>query len=202
MKIHSAEFMIGAASTRQFPHHFLPEVAFAGKSNVGKSSLINSLLNRKHLVKTSSTPGKTQQINFFNINQKFCLVDLPGYGFAQAPKSVRASWEELISGYLSGRAPLRGVVLIVDIRHAPGELDRWMRAWLNDAGIPTLVVANKADKIKRAQQPKHLKVLADQLELPAHPLTYSAKDNTGRIELWGRIGQWLEGGSGTAPTKP
>ena len=124
MKIKSAGLLESAAGANQFPDLFMPEIAFAGRSNVGKSTLINSLLTRKKLVKTSSTPGKTRLINFFMINEIFCLVDLPGYGFAKVPAEMRESWRKLIETYLSRRDNLRGVVLIIDIRHGPTAQDR------------------------------------------------------------------------------
>ena len=149
MKIQSAEFVTGAVTPKQYPKTFLPEVAFAGRSNVGKSSLLNSILNRKKLVKTSATPGKTQEINFFEINRRWMFTDLPGYGFARAPANVRRKWQGMIEQYLTGREPLRLVVLLVDIRRDPTELDLQMQEWLEHWGIPYLLVATKADKLKR-----------------------------------------------------
>ncbi|MDP7157341.1 MAG: ribosome biogenesis GTP-binding protein YihA/YsxC, partial [SAR324 cluster bacterium] len=131
MKITSAELVISAAAPKQFPPTKVPEVAFAGRSNVGKSTLINSLLNRKNLVKTSSTPGKTQLINFFRINQSFHCVDLPGYGFAKVPAPLRRSWQALTEVYLSRREPLRGVVLIIDSRQGPTAGDVQLKQWLD-----------------------------------------------------------------------
>ena len=191
LKIRAAEFTVGAASAAQFPPPVLPEVAFAGKSNVGKSSLINSLLNRKHLVKTSSTPGKTRQINFFLINGAFRLVDLPGYGFSRVSKAEKARWGDLVAAYVAGRPALQGVVLIVDARHAPGPLDRQMVAWLGEAGVPFCVVANKVDKLKRAQRPRALAQATAALGLPEAPLLYSSVTAEGRGALWARLGGWL-----------
>ena len=191
MKIKTADFVISAASPRQFPPPLLPEVAFAGKSNVGKSSLINSLLNRKHLVKTSSTPGKTRMINFFNINEHFHLVDLPGYGFARVAREMKEEWEALVSAYLLERKALQGVVMIVDARHDPTGLDAQMQSLLEKAGLPYLVVANKTDKLSRATLGKHLRNIASVLALTGQPLAYSAQLNTGRPELWAQLESWL-----------
>ena len=191
MKIVSAEFMVSAASAKQFPPPVLPEIAFLGKSNVGKSSLINALLNRKSLVKTSGTPGKTRQVNFFLINNRFRFVDLPGYGFARVPQPEREAWQELCESYLSARENLRGVVMILDIRHEPPQLDQEMKAWLDHMGLTTLVVANKADKLKRGELVRALKAAAEALGLPAPPLAVSAKSNLGRDVLWKQIGEWL-----------
>jgi GTP-binding protein len=191
MKVVSAEFVLSAVSLRGFPPPVLPEVAFAGKSNVGKSSLINSLLHRKQLVKTSGTPGKTQAINFFRINERWMFVDLPGYGYANVPREVRAGWESLVSGYLSAREALRGVVVILDARHDPGPLDAQLKAWLEGAGRPALYVANKVDKLSRAQVQPRLRALAEALALPAPPLAVSAHTGAGGAELWQHLGTWL-----------
>ena len=191
MKIVSAEFVQSAVSPRGFPPPLLPEVAFAGKSNVGKSSLINVLLNRRGLVKTSATPGKTQAINFFVINASYRLVDLPGYGFANVPLAVRKSWEGLITGYLSSREVLRGVVVILDSRHDPGPLDRQLKAWLDAAGVPTLFVANKTDKLKRGQVAARVRALAAALELEPAPLACSAQTGAGRQEIWRQLCAWV-----------
>ena len=193
MKIQTAEFVISAASPPQFPHSLLPEVAFSGKSNVGKSSLINSLLHRKNLVKTSGTPGKTRMINFFRINGRFHLVDLPGYGFAKVALPVKEQWEALVSAYLLNRPALRGVVMIVDVRHRPAELDRKMKAMLERAGLPCLMVANKADKLTRSGLSSQLRVIESEFGLPAPPLAYSAQHHTGRPQLWERLDDWISG---------
>ena len=191
MKIVSAEFVVSAAAPAQFPHSVLPEVAFAGKSNVGKSSLINSLLHRKKLVKTSARPGKTQLINFFLVNERFHAVDLPGYGFAKAPKAVQAGWAKLVEGYLAGRQGLRGLVLIVDIRHDPGPLDLQMKAWLDGLGRSYVVVANKADQVSSNDLRARLRRIGQALSLAEPPLAYSAKTDVGRDALWGRLQRWL-----------
>lgn len=191
MKINSAEFMIGAAAAGQFPPPFLPEVAFVGKSNVGKSSLINTLLNRKHLVKTSGTPGKTREINFFLINGAFRFVDLPGYGFSRAGKAKSAGWEDLIPAYLGTRSCLKGLVMILDIRHAPTKLDQAMIAWLEEAQLRFVLVANKSDKLGRSHVSRQLGAIRKELAAPAAPLPFSVKSRAGRDTLWSELGGWL-----------
>ena len=184
MKVHSAEFVLSAASPWQFPVPSLPEIAFAGRSNVGKSTLINSLLNHRKMVKTSSTPGKTQLINFFKINNEFYFVDLPGYGFAKVPESVRKQWQGLIEAYLQERETLRNVVLIVDCRHNPTAQDRQLKEWLDYYQRPVLIVASKIDKIKRGQVQKQLKQIKQNLSLDKTPLMHSSLEKGGRKEIW------------------
>ncbi len=174
MKIRSAEFILSASKAGQFPTPSLPEIAFAGRSNVGKSTLINSLLNRKKLVKTSATPGKTQLINFFRINDEFHFVDLPGYGFAKVPGSVRLKWKDLVEDYLRERETLRNVVLIIDCRHNPTVQDRQLMEWLQHYQRPALIVASKIDKLKRGQVQKHLKQIQNDLSLETAPLGHSS----------------------------
>ena len=202
MKIQTAESVISAASPSQFPAPILPEVAFAGKSNVGKSSLINSLPHRKGLVKTSGTPGKTRLINFFNINGRFHLVDLPGYGFAKVPFEVKAQWEALVSAYLLNRAETLGVVMILDARHPPTDLDRVMKKMLDRVGLPCLMVANKVDKLKRSQLKPNLKTIANDMQLSEIPLAYSANTHAGRPQLWERLESWLTGAEGGGAREP
>lgn len=191
MKINSAEFMIGAAAPEQFPPPFLPEVAFVGKSNVGKSSLINTLLTRKALVKTSSTPGKTRQINFFLINNIFRFVDLPGYGFTRAGKSRTEGWEALIETYLGSRPCLKGLVMILDVRHAPSKLDLAMIDWLEHAGLRFVLAANKADKLSKSQLSRQLAAMKKDLKGPGTPLAFSAKSSLGKDALWSHVAGWL-----------
>jgi GTP-binding protein len=184
MKIRSAEFVPSASSAWQFPPTTLPEIAFAGRSNVGKSTLINSLLNRKNLVKTSSTPGKTQLINFFKINEKFHFVDLPGYGFAKVPETVRQKWKQMIEAYLQERESLRNVVLIVDSRHGATKQDKQLKEWLDYYGRPVLIVASKIDKLKRSQIQKHLKMIRQDLALNTTPLAHSSLERGKCKEIW------------------
>lgn len=194
MKIISAEFATSAAGLEQCPAGSRPEVALAGRSNVGKSSLLNALVNRKKLARTSNTPGRTQLINFFLINGDFYLVDLPGYGFAKVPARVKAGWGKMIEGYLAGREQLRGVVLLVDIRHAPTADDRQMYAWLKHYHIPAAVAATKADKLSRGRALQNLAVVRKTLALEREdPLVlFSALTGQGKDELWSVIEKWLD----------
>ena len=192
MKIHSAEFLLSASTTRQFPAATLPEIAFAGRSNVGKSTLINSLLNRKKLVKTSATPGKTQLINFFKINDQFYFVDLPGYGYAKVPESVRRKWQNLVEAYLSERETLRNVVLIIDCRHNPTVQDRQLLEWLEYFQRPSLIVASKIDKLKRGQVQKHLQKIKHDLCIESVPLGHSSMQYGRREEIWKKLIPWIE----------
>ena len=192
MKIHSAEFLLSASTTRQFPAATLPEIAFAGRSNVGKSTLINSLLNRKKLVKTSATPGKTQLINFFKINDQFYFVDLPGYGYAKVPESVRRKWQNLVEAYLSERETLRNVVLIIDCRHNPTVQDRQLLEWLEYYQRPSLIVASKIDKLKRGQVQKHLQKIKHDLSIESVPLGHSSMHYGRRDEIWKKLVPWIK----------
>ena len=193
MKIVSAQFLLSAPAPALIPPPSLPEIAFIGKSNVGKSSLINALLNRKGLVKTSGTPGKTRALNFFLINERFQFVDLPGYGFAKVHKSEQESWRVLSEDYLQHRDTLKGVVLIVDLRHPGSPLDSEMKAWLDHFELPTVIVANKADKLPKSKVARHLAKWAEALGLEEPPLAYSAKTHLGREKLWRQLDAWLPG---------
>ena len=191
--IKSAEFVKSAMSSGHYPPEELPEVAFAGRSNVGKSSLINCLVQRKKLVRTSRTPGQTQMLNFFVINQGFHFVDLPGYGFARVPESVRAKWRPMVEAYLTGRKTLRGIVQIMDIRHPPTPDDLGLWRWLQDRHIPAIPVMTKSDKIKRSQWDTHLKQAALGLGVAVDELIlFSAQTNQGRAVLMERLSLWLE----------
>ncbi len=193
MKIISTEFIKSAVDITNYPKADLPEIAFAGRSNVGKSSLINSLLNRKNLVKTSSTPGKTRLINFFKINNQFRFVDLPGYGFARVPAPEKKKWREMIETYLKKRDNLRLVVLIFDLRHNPTENDLLMVEWLNFYRIETVFVANKSDKIKKSQKNKHIQIILKSLNRPeGKAIIFSSKDGEGRKDLWKIIGNYTK----------
>lgn len=201
MKVISAEFLTGAVSAKQYPRDRSPEFAFAGRSNVGKSSLINSLLNRKGLVKTSATPGKTQEINFFKINDRIVFVDLPGYGFAKAPAAVKNRWKYMIEEYLLNRETLVCVIMIVDIRRDPTELDIDLKDWLSANGIDCILVATKLDKVSRNEQASRLQVIHKTfLRESANPLiAYSSKSNAGKQELWNAILKKMEGRSKQPP---
>lgn len=194
MKIHATEFLASAVSPTQYPRHFLPEVAFAGRSNVGKSSLINTLVHRRDLVKTSATPGKTQALNFFLINQRFLLVDLPGYGYAKVPRSVQARWRPMVETYLQQRHTLRAVVHIVDLRHPPTEQDQQLRDWLQQHGMTIITVATKADKIKSGQRAGHVQDVCRQLAMTTDEplLLFSARSREGRFQLWRQLEPFLE----------
>ena len=179
MKIKSSELRTVCGPTSKLPAEELPEIAFAGRSNVGKSSLINSLLNRKNLARTSSSPGKTVTINFYIINEMFYLVDLPGYGYAKASLQERAKWGKMIEKYLSTRDVLRAVVLLVDIRHAPTKDDVMMYEWIVANGLKPIIVATKLDKIKRSQKDKNLKIVRETLgaEKDVKIVPYSSETN-------------------------
>ncbi len=172
--------------TSKIPDNQLPEIAFAGKSNVGKSSLINALMNRKSLARTSSQPGKTQTINFYNINDAMYLVDLPGYGYAKVSESERAKWGKMIENYLHRSKQLRAVFLLVDIRHTPGTNDKTMYDWIVYQGYAPIIIATKLDKLKRSQVQKALKEVRAGLGLKADDIVipFSAETKQGREEIW------------------
>ena len=178
------ETVCGVTST--LPQNSLPEFAFAGKSNVGKSSLINGLMNRKSLARTSSSPGKTQTINYYNINNEMYFVDLPGYGYATANEKVKAQWGKLIEDYLHQSKQIRTVFLLVDIRHAPSENDRIMYDWILDRGYQPIIIATKLDKIKRSQVAKQLKLICDTLDVVDDTIVipYSSLNKQGREEIY------------------
>ncbi len=173
--------------TSKIPDNQLPEIAFAGKSNVGKSSLINALMNRKSLARTSSQPGKTQTINFYNINDAMYLVDLPGYGYAKVSESERAKWGKMIENYLHTSKQLQAVFLLVDIRHTPGANDKTMYDWIVYQGYQPIIIATKLDKLKRSQVQKALKEVRAGLGLKAEDVVipFSAETKQGRDEIWG-----------------
>ena len=192
MKIKSAELACVCGPTSKFPTYELPEVAFAGRSNVGKSSLINSLLCRKNLARTSSSPGKTVTINFYNVNNEFFLVDLPGYGYAKASEAERAKWGKMIEKYLRTREQLRAVILLIDIRHAPTKDDVMMFEWITSNGLEPIIAATKLDKIKRSQKDKQIKLIKETLGIKSYKertgqdikiVPFSSVTKTGREEL-------------------
>jgi GTP-binding protein len=188
MIIKSAEFVTSAVKPAQYPLVKYPEMAFAGRSNVGKSSLINTLVNRKRLVKTSSTPGRTQLINFFDINDLITFVDLPGYGYAKVPTAVRKKWGPMIETYLSGRDTLKGVVVILDIRRTPREEEHNLIAWLDHYSIARILVLTKADKLSKTKQDKQRAAVARSLEVDSSDLIlFSARSRKGRKDVWDAI---------------
>ena len=190
--IRSVEFVKSCVRPDQYPPANLPEIAFGGRSNVGKSSLINSLVQRKKLVRTSRTPGRTQMINFFNVNDAFLLVDLPGYGFAKVPESVRAQWGPMVETYLGKRETLRGVVQIMDARHLPTSDDVQLWNWLAYQQIPALPVLTKSDKIKGGQRKPAIQQAARVLGIaPDQIVLFSAVTQEGREAVWEKLMVWI-----------
>lgn len=195
MKVSSAEFVTSGTRPAHYPPPELPEVAFAGRSNVGKSSLINVLVNRKGLVRTSSTPGRTQLINFFRVNGSLMLVDLPGYGFAKVPLAVKKEWGPMVETYLSTRPNLSCVVLIVDIRREPTEEDQLMLQWLRAYNVAVLVVVTKCDKVSKNERAKQAAIITRTLGLARDEMAFfSALSKEGRDEVWARIEALLAAG--------
>ena len=193
MNIQNAGLFVVAGNTKQFPEETLPEIAFVGKSNVGKSSLINSLLGRRALARTSSAPGKTRTINWYSVDETIYFVDLPGYGYAKVSKQEQLKWGKVIETYLHQRQTLKLVIQLVDIRHAPSKGDQSMVEWLRYYQVPMLIVATKSDKIKRSMLEKQRAMLARhlQVENPRDILLYSSQTKDGRDALWQRILQSL-----------
>ena len=179
--------------TSKLPENLLPEFAFAGKSNVGKSSLINGLMNRKSYARTSSQPGKTQTINFYNINEQLYFVDLPGYGYAKVSMELRAKWGKMIERYLKKSEQLKLIFLLVDIRHEPSENDKDMYEWIVHNGFQPIVIATKLDKINRSQIAKQTKLIRTSLKMPKEGILipFSAETKAGRDEIWQRIEEFL-----------
>jgi len=186
MKIQSAEFVVSAVHNKDFPSERLPEIAFVGRSNVGKSSLINKLLNRKRLVKVSSTPGRTQTVNFFRINQSFYFVDLPGYGYAKVPREVKRHFGPMIERYLENNHSLACVVHILDARHRPTELDRMMREYLLYYGIRILTAATKSDKLPMGKRRKRIQEIRKMLDMSEDTplILFSTISSEGKKETW------------------
>lgn len=172
--------------TSKIPENQMPEIAFAGKSNVGKSSLINTLMNRKSYARISGKPGKTQTINFYNINRALYLVDLPGYGYAKVSEQEKQKWGQMVERYLHGSKQLRAVFLLIDIRHEPSANDKMMYDWIVDQGYPPIIIATKLDKIKRSQQDKQVKAIRQGLSLPSGTavIQFSSVTKQGRDEIW------------------
>ena len=177
------ETVCGISSS--FPKNNFPEIAFAGKSNVGKSSLINALMNRKALARTSSSPGKTQTVNFYRVNGNLYYVDLPGYGYAKVSEEIKAKWGKMIERYLHTSEQLKAVFLLIDIRHEPSANDKLMYSWVREQGFKPIIIATKLDKINRSQVPKHIKMLKESLNLEKDTkvFPFSALNKQGREEI-------------------
>ena len=189
MVIKQVELETVCGVTSKLPENVLPEVAFAGKSNVGKSSLINGMVNRKSLARTSSQPGKTQTINFYNVNKELYMVDLPGYGYAKVSVEAKKQWGKLIERYLHGSKQLKAVFLLIDIRHDPGENDKMMYDWICHNGFDPIIIATKLDKIKRSQVQKQLKAIREGLKVKPGTVVipFSAETKQGREEIWALV---------------
>lgn len=189
MKIYNAKYELTAVKPEQYPQTILPEVAFVGRSNVGKSSLINSLLNRKNLARVGSTPGKTREVNFYNIDETLYFVDLPGYGYAGVSKQQITSWSTMVETYLNSREQIKLILMLIDIRHSPSELDKQMHSWLISNELDYIVLATKADKLSRAQQSAHIQEIRRALDLPEDIklIPYSSEKAKGKDEAWKEI---------------
>lgn len=185
MEFRNAEFIKSVFKPDQAPRPVLPSIVFAGRSNVGKSSLINSLLRRKNLAKTSSTPGRTREIVYFSVDDRYHFVDIPGYGYAKAPKKVQAQWPPMIESFLTQAEGIRLVVIILDARRDPSADDLQLVAWLHSIGLPFLFVVNKIDKIRKTHRDRQLKTIAEKLGLSSRErlMPYSSEDGTGRQDL-------------------
>ncbi|QSS99136.1 YihA family ribosome biogenesis GTP-binding protein [Pontibacillus sp. ALD_SL1] len=194
MKVNQAELVISAVSQQQYPEDPMPEIALAGRSNVGKSSFINKMIQRKALARTSGKPGKTQTLNFYRINESFMFVDVPGYGYAKVSKKEKAKWGKMMEEYFSTRERLRMAMLIVDIRHDPSEDDQLMYDFLKHYELPVTVVATKLDKIKKGQRAKQLKRIIEVLEMEEEDklLPFSSETGEGKDEAWGIIKPYLK----------
>jgi GTP-binding protein len=194
MVVKKVELETVCGITSVIPQNTRAEIAFAGKSNVGKSSLINALMNRKSLARTSSSPGKTQTINFYNINDRMYLVDLPGYGYAKVPLQEKEKWGQMIERYLTKSKQLQAVFLLVDIRHEPSQNDKLMYDWISYQGYRPIIIATKSDKVKRSMLQKQIKVIRTKLEvspqLPIYP--FSAQSKQGREEIWEAMDHLIE----------
>ncbi len=193
MKVTSSEFVKSASDFRMCPEEGLPETAFAGRSNVGKSSLINTLLTRKNLARTSGSPGHTRTLNFYRINNRYMFADLPGYGYAKAPQQERRKWKTLVEGYLRTRQELCAVVIILDIRRQPGKEEIDLIGFLTAEGIPPVLVATKADKIGKTKRVKPMRTIAESLGAPHDSIIpFSAQTGEGKQALWKRLIQLME----------
>ncbi|WP_425446697.1 ribosome biogenesis GTP-binding protein YihA/YsxC [Dethiothermospora halolimnae] len=193
MKINKAEMLATIVNPSQYPDESLPEIAFAGRSNVGKSSLINALTNRKKMARTSGQPGKTQTLNFYDINDSFRFVDLPGYGYARVSQKEREKWGKMIETFLTMRKNLIEVVLLLDIRHTPGEHDKLMYDWIKSFGYNGIIIATKADKISRGKRDKHISAIQKKLGVENRDfiVPFSATKKTNKDKVWDVIEQIL-----------
>lgn len=193
MKVNHAEFTISAVEPKQYPGENLPEIALAGRSNVGKSSFINKMINRKALARTSSKPGKTQTLNYYFINNFFYFVDVPGYGYAKVSKTEREAWGKMMETYFSQREPLRATILVVDIRHKPSNDDVMMYDFLKHYQIPVIIIATKLDKIKKGQVSKQVKLVKQTLGVEAgdHVIPFSSETAQGKDTAWQVIQSYL-----------
>ena len=193
MKIAKADFVTSAVAPEGYPSEGLPEIVFMGRSNVGKSSLINSLLGNRKLARTSRTPGRTQLINFFRINERFLFVDLPGYGYAKVPAAVRQQWGAMVENYLANRKELVLSILILDSRHAPTANDEQLRSWLEHHGLPFVVVSTKADRLSNNQLRNSLRTTAKSLGMNVEAvLPYSSVTGRGGDRIWKAISERVE----------
>jgi GTP-binding protein len=193
MKVVSSEIVISAVKPEQYPETDLPEFALAGRSNVGKSSFINKMLNRKGLARISSKPGKTQTLNFYLINEILHFVDVPGYGYAKVSKSERAAWGKMIETYITSREQLKAVVQIVDLRHPPSKDDVMMYDFLKHYEIPCIIIATKADKIPKGKWQKHLKVIRETLDLDKNDqmILFSSETGQGKDQAWALLQSFM-----------
>lgn len=189
MKVTQAEIVMSAVKPEQYPTDGFPEFVLAGRSNVGKSSFINKMINRKGLARTSSKPGKTQTLNFYKLNETIFFVDVPGYGYAKVSKTEREAWGKMIETYITTREPLRAMLLIIDLRHKPSADDVMMYDFLKHYEIPTIVIATKADKIPKGKWQKHLKVVRDTLDLAQGDeiILFSSETGLGKDQAWNAI---------------
>ncbi|ANZ99741.1 MULTISPECIES: ribosome biogenesis GTP-binding protein YihA/YsxC [Carnobacterium] len=194
MDVHKADIVISAVSPAQYPSTGLPEIALAGRSNVGKSSFINRMINRKGLARTSGKPGKTQTLNFYIIEEQFYFVDVPGYGYAKVSKTERAKWGQMLETYLTQRDTLKAVLSVVDLRHAPSSEDVQMYEFLKYYELPVIVVATKADKIPRGKWNKHIKIVKDTLNFDENDefIMFSSETGEGKEEAWNVIEKYLD----------
>lgn len=194
MNVNNVELTAVCGRKEQYPNTELPEVAFVGKSNVGKSSLINCMVNRKSLARTSQNPGKTRTINFYNVENIVHFVDLPGYGYARAAKSEIAKWGKMIEEYLLERSQLKSIILLIDIRHEPSDNDKIMYDWLKHYGYKIIIVTTKSDKLKRSQINKHISIISKSLQLDKDDLlvSFSSETKDGRERLWDIIKNVIE----------